>query len=343
MIREAHKRGIRVIVDLVLNHMSKEHPWFVEARSSIDNPRRDYFIWSDTGTELKKASNAFTHAKPSNWIWNDATRDFYFATFYPDQPDLNWDNPEVMREIVAVMDFWVNKGADGFRLDAAPYLVKREGSVAKGLRETHKVLKRLRRHLNEISPQAVFLAEVHAPLKESKEYFGDGDECHMVYNFSLTEWLWYTLLTESKEGIRDVVTESADIPDNCAWATFLRNHDELSLSVLPKDAREVLFDILDPDRLYWQKKTQKTSMRIATAFKGDRDKMIAALEYLYSLPGSPVMYYGDEIGMQNLPHREGTLDSRRYVRGQFDWNEVARQMDDPNSLLNAVAKIIKAK
>ncbi len=343
MIREAHKRGIRVIIDLVLNHMSREHPWFVEARSSKDNPRRDFFLWSDNGTEFKNARNAFSHAKKSNWVWNEDTKDFYFSTFFPEQPDLNWDNPEVIKEISAVIEFWCGKGIDGFRLDAAPFLVKRETELKDGLPETHKVLKKLRARMEESYPEAIFLAEAHSTLNRTKEYFGQGDECHLAYNFPLTEELWYALLSDNFERIKGIVEESKDIPDNCEWAMFLRNHDEISFSAIPKDLRTTAFTLLDPNHLYSHKGTQKTSQRLATALKGNIDKIKLAFEYLYSFPGVPVMYYGEEIGMPNLPLREGTKDPRRYVRGEFDWNEVARQMEDPHSLLNFVSRLIKAK
>jgi maltose alpha-D-glucosyltransferase/alpha-amylase len=343
MIEEAHKKEIKVIIDFVLNHVSAEHKWFVEARSSVDNPKRDYFLWSKTGLELEGATNAFPDMKDSNWIANSMTGDYYYATFYPEQPDLNWDNEEVVHAMLSIMDFWVAMGVDGFRLDAAPYLIKREGTLSKGLPETHEVLKRIRKHLDQVNPNAILLAEVHTSIEESKKYFGAGDECHMVYHFPLTEELWLALMRNNLSRIETVIKEASEIPNNCEWATFLRNHDEISLNLLSPEDHMELINFLDPKKEYVMRKMRKTSMRIASIFGGDREKIIAAKKLLYSLPGAPILYYGDEIGMENLPLQEGIIDTRKYIRGNFDWSEAERQLKDPDSLLNAVSRIIKER
>lgn len=339
-LAEAHHRGIRVIVDLVLNHASQEHPWFNLARTSRDNPKRDFFLWDEHGTRLKDSVNAFSDFKSSNWIWNDATKDYYFATFYPEQPDLNWDNPEVMREMLAIMDFWIARGVDGFRLDAASHLIKREGTDSKGLPETHAVLKQIRKHLDQTYPDVILLAETNQTLPLTKSYFGDGDECHMVYHFPLMKQLWLALLRSDKSLVERAIEQSFDIPEHCQWATFLRNHDDITLYTLdPKDASELL-DFFDPKHNYSFGEGEGASVRIATVFDGNKEKTLGAFALLYKTPGAPIMYYGDEIGMENLPLDPTIKDTRKYVRGKFDWKEAERQMADPASLWNGVARII---
>ena len=341
-LAEAHRRGIRVIVDLVLNHVSSQHPWFAEARASRNNPKRDFFLWDERGERLKDSVNAFPDFKPSNWIRNKATKDHYYATFYPEQPDLNWDNPEVLHEMLATVDFWIAHGIDGFRLDAAAHLVKREDTNSKGLPETHAVLKKIRAHLGEAHPEVILLAEVHQEVPLAKTYFGDGDECHLVYHFPLTEQFWLALKRNDHALVDTMVSDSFAIPANCQWATFLRNHDELSLSTLLAKERAELNDFLDPEHRYPFKKGAASSVRVSTVFGGDQERIAEAFRLLYGTKGAPVMYYGDEIGMKTLPVAPQVSDTRRYVRGKFDWKEAERQMNDPYSLWNQVAEIIKS-
>jgi maltose alpha-D-glucosyltransferase/alpha-amylase len=340
-IKALHARGIRVILDFVLNHTSSEHPWFIEARSSKMNSKRDFFLWSDTGKECADAINAFPDIKSSNWIPNPQTGDHYFATFYPEQPDLNWDNPEVMEEMLGNMDFWVELGVDGFRLDAAPHLIKRDGTNSKGLPETHAILKNIRAHIDQHYPEVILLAEAHQSVAEIKTYFGNGDECHMAYHFCLMEQMLLALKRNDRSGVQKMLDESFDIPETCQWAVFLRNHDEISLATLPDDERTRLVDFLDPKHEYPFKKGLYTSMRLASIFHGDRAKLRTAFELLYSTPGAPVMYYGDEIGMKNLPLMPRIVDSRKYVRGPFLWQEAERQIASPDSLFHDVAALIE--
>jgi maltose alpha-D-glucosyltransferase/alpha-amylase len=340
-IKEAHRRGIRVIIDFVLNHTSDQHPWFIEARSSRDNPKRDFYLWSASAAEFAEAANAFPDIKSQNWIGNPATGDFYFSTFYPEQADLNWDNPLVFEEMLAHMEFWAAHGVDGFRLDAASHLIKREGTASQSLPETHQVLKRIRQRLEATYPDAILLAEVAADIASSKKYFGDGDECHMVYNFPLMERLWLTLKDGTRTSLDAAIALSSAIPDNCQWATFLSNHDQISLGTLSPDERHPLIDFLDPNHEYLFNQGEDTSMRIASIFRGDTKRILEAIDLLYHTPGAPVMYYGDEIGMQNLPAGNLGVDSRRYVRGAFDWNAADAQSKDPASLLNQIAHIIQ--
>lgn len=341
-VQSAHALGIRIITDFVLNHVSTEHSWFVEARSSKYNPKRNFFLWSKDGHEFAGSTNAFPDMKPSNWIWNEPTSDFYYATFYAQQPDLNWDNPDLVQAMYARMDFWADVGVDGFRLDAAPYLIKRNGTSSKGIPQTHQVIKNIRKHLDEKYPRGVILlAEAHQSVAETKTYFGNGDECQMAYHFPLMEQFWLALQNGNNAGIKKMIEQSFDIPTNCAWAIFLRNHDEISLATLPADERTRLVDFLDPQHQYYFAKAGATSMRIASVFDGDQGKARQAFELLYSTPGAPIMYYGDEIGMKNLPVEAGIVDTRKYVRGNFNWPEADRQIADPQSLFNVAASLTR--
>jgi len=337
----AHRKDIHVIVDLALNHTSQEHPWFIEARSSKTNPKRDYYLWSKTGTEFPLIESGIGDIKDKNWIPDPATGEFYFATYYPQQPDLNWDNPAVFDEMVDVMCFWAKLGVDGFRLDAVPHLIKREGSASRGLPETHALLKRIRATLSGKFPEVILLAEAHDSIEDTKKYFGDGDECHMAYHFALMEQMWLSLQHGDEALLQKAVADSFTIPENCQWAIFLRNHDEISLVTLPPSERAALVSYLDPRKLYPFQKGLATSMRLGSVYASNREGLRKAFRLLYSLPGSPIMYYGDEIGMQNLPHEESIRDSRRYVRGTFDWKAAEAQQKDPASLFREVADLIK--
>lgn len=355
-IDAARVRGVRIILDFVLNHVSTQHPWFVEAQGSRNNPKRNFFLWSDTGHEFPFATNAFPNFKPSNWVPNPQTGDYYFSTFYPEQADLNWDNLEVVDAMIANMDFWADMGVSGFRLDAAPYLIKREGTTSRGLPETHQVLKKMRAHLDEKYPGVILLAEAHLAVSETKTYFGNGDECQMAYNFSLMESLWLTLQYDDRSYVDAMTKETSGIPENCVWAVFLRNHDEISLATLSPELRDRLVSFLDPNHEYPFNNGLFTSMRVASALKDDK-KIREAFELLYSLPGAPVMYYGDEIGMKNLPPlaQANTLamsdggafvsapDTRKCLRAPFDWGEAEKEISDPLSLFNEVASLIKQR
>ena len=343
LVRQAAARDIRIIIDWPSNHTSSEHPWFEEARSSKDNPYRNFYLWSDTGKEFADATNAFPDIKDSDWIYNPRTEDYYFATFYPEQPDLNWDEPRVFAEMVEAMDFWIELGVSGFRLDAAPHLIKRDGTKCKGLPETHALLKRIRAHLEERGfHDVILIAEAFESLEQTKAYFGNGDECHMAYHFGLAEQMWLALAKGDLSKFQHMLEESTNIPENCQWAVFLRNHDEIALGDLDEADRAALLGFLDPQKQYLMQKANLTATRLAEVFGGDRAKIGAALEMLYKAPGAHVMYYGDEIGMRNLERQEGLLDTRKYVRGNFDRAAAHLQMKDPESLFNEVAKLMRA-
>ncbi len=338
---QARQRGIRVIVDLVLNHTSTVHPWFIEARSSRTSPRRDFYMWSKDGKNLLEAINPFEHITRSNWVFNQETGDYFYSAFYPEQADLNWDNPNVLTEFLGIMDFWVAHGVSGFRLDAVAHLIKREGTRSKGLPETHDVIKKLRAYVEKHYPEVVLLGEVSAPIDTLKTYFGTGDECQLLYHFPMAEWLVVALTTGDEAMLEAQIAASGGIPKNCAWAFFVRNHDDLSLATLPKGEQARLFSLLDPEGKYTF--GSGIALRLASIFGGDREKLRAAFTLLFSLRGAAVLYYGDEIGMKNDEKRKPVPDVREYVRGAFDWAEARRAMADAHSLWAHVARLIRAK
>jgi len=341
-VRTAHEKGINVIVDMVLNHVSDQHPWFIEARASRDNPKRDYFVWSETGGELRGAPNPFIDFKESNWIWNEVTKDYYYATFYPQQPDLNWENPRVLEEMLTIFDLWVERGIDGFRLDAIPHLIEKEGTSSLGLPETHAIIKKIRAHLDSThSGRILLLAEAVMQPHGAHMYFGDGDECQMVYHFALTEQLFVATLFGDVSGLKRITQDEWNLPAGCAWGIFLRNHDNVVLGWDSTEQRDRLLSRLDPEGLYGFSKSTSTSVRLGTVFAEQQEKLLEAFQLMYSLPGVPIMYYGDEIGMKNLPHDVSVTDSRRYVRGPFDWSIADSMLKDKNSLLYKVAAIIR--
>ena len=340
--QKAHEMGIRVIVDFVLNHISIKHPWFVEASNSQDNPKRNYFFWSKTGKEFSLAYNPFSHMTEGNWIWNEKTGDYYYATFFDEQADLNWDNPAIFDEALKIIDFWAGLGVDGFRLDAIGHLIKREGTDCRHLPEVHQILKRLRAHLDKKWPEVIFLAEAGGRIRETIKYFGNGDECHMAFNFGLMAYIYLSIKRKNFSIINNFVKEFSDIPDNCQWATFISNHDEITFTPLEKEEeRKEVVDWLDPEGKYSFRGGRGVSMRLATVFRGDKEKILNIFKILFSLPGAPVIYYGSEIGMENLQLVEKPTDSRKYVRGEFDWQEAEKQMNDRDSLFSQISKMIK--
>ncbi|MCA9382228.1 trehalose synthase [Candidatus Dojkabacteria bacterium] len=336
---KAHLKGIRVITDLVLNHTSSKHPWFIEASSSKDNPKRDYYLWSDDKEKYKEGMNAFPQIKPENWIFNAAANDYYYATFYPEQPDLNWDNKEVVSEMLEVMKFWLDMGVDGFRLDAIPHMIKVDGTDCYNQPKVHELVKEIRKFIDSNYSDRILLAEAYGFAKDVKKYFGNDDECRMAFNFNLMNYIYLALAKGDDEIARKVAEETFDIPEDCQWATFLRNHDELALSFLPEDDVNTVLDYVDPERKFMFR-SGDTSVRLATAMQNDKTRILKAFELLLTLPGSPVIYYGSELGMQNENISPPPLDTRRYVRGKIDWNEAEKQMKDEDSIYNGVKRMI---
>ena len=342
-LAKAHEKGIRVITDLVLNHVSVEHPWFIEAAKSLKSPKRGFFLWSKDGNELLSARSPFRHFVASHWSYNKATDDYFFSTYYPQQVDLNWDNPQVFEEVLKVIDFWAELGVDGFRLDAIAHLIKREGTECYHRPEIHLILRKIRSHIDKNHSEVILIAEASGKVEDIIKYFGKGDECHMVFNFPLMSNIHLAIKRNDMSIIENMLARSSAIPESCQWAIFVNNHDEITFSPFKEPERDEMITWLDPDGRYSFKGGSGVSMRLAEIFKGDKDKIINILKILFNLPGSPIVYYGSEIGMRNLDLKEEPVDSRKYVRGEFDWPEAERQTEDPRSLFNQVTQLIKNK
>ena len=310
----AHDRGIRVIIELVLNHTSDQHPWFQESRSSQDNPRRDWYVWSDTDSRYKGARIIFLDTETSNWAWDPTSKSFYWHRFFSHQPDLNYDNPEVREQMWKVMKFWLEMGVDAFRVDAVPYLVEREGTNCENLPETHAVLKELRRKLDENFSGRVLLAEANQWPVDLRPYFGDGDELHMAFHFPLMPRMFMGLKLEDRKPITEILQQTPEIPPSCQWSLFLRNHDELTLEMVTDLERDYMYDS------YAASKTMRLNLgirrRLAPLLDNDRRRIELMNGMLMSLPGTPIIYYGDEIGMgDNI-----NLGDRNGVRTPMQWN-----------------------
>lgn len=340
-IKIAHDRGFKIIIDLVLNHTSDQHPWFMQARSSKQNSKRDYYMWSDNSDKFQ---GAFVHTlgnKRSNWIRNESTGDFYYATFYPEQPDLNWDNPTVYQEMRLVMEFWLSKGVDGFRLDAISRLIKRENSNCFALPETHALIKNLRKDIKHSYPHTLFLAESGGWIHEARTFFGDGDECQLVINFPFAANLLASLKDQTTHNLENIVKDSEGIPVECQWATFLTNHDSVDLFfVTDSSQKERLAQENSLLQRFGDGGGQSFAARISEICSGEKEGILWAFSRQFSLPGVPIIYYGNEIGMSNEKLQTPPRDFRDYVRGTFDWAEAERQIKDPNSLLNNIRDII---
>ncbi len=314
LITEAHSRNIRIIADLVLNHVSDQHPWFVEAKSSKSSPRRDWFVWSDSDQGYRDAPIIFRDVEISNWAWEPVSRQYYWHRFYSHQPDLNYDNPEVRDEMKRVLRYWLSMGLDGFRCDAVPYLFEREGTTCENLDETHEYFKELRRIMDREFPGAILLAEANEWPTEAKRYFGNEDEFHMVFNFPLMPRIYLGLASESSAPIINIVNQTIPIPATCDWGIFLRNHDELTLSLVTDEERDVMY------REYARNPKMRLNLgirrRLAPMVDNDRPTIELLHGLLFSLPGSPILYYGDELGMGDNVF----LGDRNGVRTPMQWS-----------------------
>jgi maltose alpha-D-glucosyltransferase/alpha-amylase len=332
-LHEAHLRDIRVITELVLNHTSDQHPWFQQARSSRDNPKRDWYVWSDTPERYKQARIIFTDTELSNWAWDPVSKSYYWHRFFSHQPDLNFDNPVVLEEIWNVMKFWFEMGVDGMRLDAVPYLVEREGSSCENLPETHDVLKFLRRRMNETFSGKMVLAEANQWPKDVRAYFGDGDECHMAFHFPLMPRMFMGIKLEDRKPIVDILQNTPAIPEGCQWGIFLRNHDELTLEMVTDEERDYMYDEFAKEKL--AKLNLGIRRRLAPLMENDRRKVELLNGLLMSMPGSPIIYYGDEIGMGDNIY----LGDRNGVRTPMQWNggwNAGFSNADPEQLYSAL-------
>ncbi len=315
LLDEAHKRGLKVITELVINHTSDQHPWFQRARKApAGSPERDYYVWSETTDRYKDVRIIFQDFEKSNWTWDDQAQAYYWHRFYSHQPDLNFDNPAVQDEIFKMIDFWTDMGVDGFRLDAIPYLFERDGTNCENLPETHVFLKKLRAHVEARNPNVMLLAEANMWPEDSASYFGDGDECHMNYHFPIMPRMFMAIKMEDRYPIIDIIEQTPEIPENCQWGIFLRNHDELTLEMVTDEERDYMY------RAYNKDSASRINLgirhRLAPLLDNNRQKIELMNSLLLSLPGTPVLYYGDEIGMGDNVH----LGDRDGVRTPMQWN-----------------------
>jgi maltose alpha-D-glucosyltransferase/alpha-amylase len=314
VLQAAHDRGLHVVIELVLNHTSDQHPWFQRARSAPPgSPERDYYVWRDTNQCYEQARIIFVDAEPSNWTWDPVAQAYYWHRFFHHQPDLNYENPLVVREMLAVLDFWLDLGVDGFRLDAVPYLVERDDTSCENLPETHAIIKAIRRHIDDRAPGRLLLAEANQLPAHVRAYFGDGDECHMAYHFPVMPRIFMALHLEDRRPITDVMERTPAIPESCQWALFLRNHDELTLEMVTDDERDYMY--LAYSRDPQARLNLGIRRRLAPLVGNDRRRIELLTGLLLTFPGTPIIYYGDEIGMgDNL-----FLGDRNGVRTPMQW------------------------
>jgi maltose alpha-D-glucosyltransferase/alpha-amylase len=317
LIEQAHKRGIRIIADLVMNHTSDAHPWFQASRSEPDGPFGDFYVWGDNPDKYADARIIFVDTETSNWTFDPVRGQYFWHRFFSHQPDLNFDNPKVQDAMIEVLKFWLDLGIDGFRLDAVPYLYEREGTNGENLKETHEYLKRVRSEIDAAYPDRVLLAEANQWPADVVEYFGDaetgGNECHMAFHFPLMPRIFMAVRREQRYPISEILAQTPKIPSGCQWGIFLRNHDELTLEMVTDEERDYMYKEYAKDPR--MKANIGIRRRLATLLDNDRNQLELFTALLLSLPGSPVMYYGDEIGMgDNI-----WLGDRDGVRTPMQW------------------------
>jgi len=367
LVEEVHRRGMRLLLDLVLNHTSDQHPWFQAACKSRRSPYREYYVWSDSDQKYSQARVIFCDTEKSNWTWDEAANQYYWHRFYASQPDLNYDNPAVQEEMIRVMQFWLDLGVDGFRADAVPYLFEREGTNCENLPETHAYLKKLRAWLDINYPGRILLCEANQLPHQVREYFGDGDEFQMGFHFPLMPRIFMALKKEKVEDLVNVLQQTPALPEICQWCTFLRNHDELTLEMVSEAERQWMWEQYAPDPQ--MRLNLGIRRRLAPLLDNDPRRISLAFALLYAMPGSPIIYYGDEIGMgDNI-----ALFDRNGVRTPMQWTgdehggfsqaqpamyyapiiqtapyhpaavNVADQLQNPNSLLNTIRRLNLAR
>lgn len=367
-ISAAHARGLRVITELVINHTSDQHPWFQRARrAKPGSAHRNFYVWSDDDKKYAGTRIIFLDSERSNWTWDEEARAYFWHRFYSHQPDLNFDNPLVLKAILSVMRFWLDLGVDGLRLDAVPYLVEREGTNNENLPETHSILKQIRAYLDAKYPDRMLLAEANQWPEDTKDYFGAGDECHMAFHFPLMPRMYMAIAREDRFPITDIMRQTPDIPAGCQWAIFLRNHDELTLEMVTDSERDYLWQTYAGDRR--ARLNLGIRRRLAPLLERDRRRFELMNSLLFSMPGTPVIYYGDEIGMGDNIH----LGDRDGVRTPMQWSpdrnggfsradpaalvlpaimdplygfgavNVEAQSRDPHSLLNWVRRMLAVR
>jgi maltose alpha-D-glucosyltransferase / alpha-amylase len=329
----AHNRGIQIIVEMVLNHTSDQHAWFQEARSSRENPKRDWYVWSETDDRYRGVPIIFLDTEMSNWAWDPLSKSYYWHRFFSHQPDLNYDNPAVFEAMWNVMQFWLDIGVDGFRLDAVPYLVEREGTSCENLPETHAIIRELRKRLDQAYPGKMLLAEANQWPADVSAYFGNSDEFHMAFHFPLMPRIFMALQLEDRKPIIEILEQTPQIPETCQWCIFLRNHDELTLAMVTDIERDYMYDH------YAMDKTMRLNLgirrRLAPMMENDRRRIQLLNCLLMSMPGTPIIYYGDEIGMGDNIY----LGDRNGVRTPMQWNggwNAGFSIADPERLYSPV-------
>jgi maltose alpha-D-glucosyltransferase / alpha-amylase len=310
----AHARKMQVIIELVVNHTSDQHPWFQRARRApAGSPERAYYVWSETDGQYRDARIIFVDSERSNWAWDPEARAYYWHRFFFHQPDLNYDNPVVLRDILDIMDFWLQMGVDGFRLDAVPYLVEREGTNCENLPETHEVIKAIRQHIDDRYENRMLLAEANQLPSQVRAYFGEGDECQMAYHFPVMPRLFMGLHLEDRFPITEVMEQTPPLPETCQWALFLRNHDELTLEMVTEEERDYMYLAYSADPQ--TRLNIGIRRRLAPLLGNSRRRVELMTGLLFSFPGTPVIYYGDEIGMGDNVY----LGDRSGVRTPMQW------------------------
>jgi maltose alpha-D-glucosyltransferase/alpha-amylase len=368
MMREADRLGLRVITEMVVNHTSDQHPWFQAARRAPrESAKRDYYVWSDDPSKYSGTRIIFTDTETSNWAWDDVAQSYYWHRFFSHQPDLNFDNPSVLKAVFRAMRFWLDMGVDGFRLDAIPYLCEREGTNNENLPETHAIIKEIRRMVDTHYRNRLLLAEANQWPEDVHEYFGAGDECHMAYHFPLMPRIYMAIAQEDRHPVVDIMQQTPDIPDSCQWAIFLRNHDELTLEMVTNKERDYMYQMYAADTR--ARLNLGIRRRLAPLMENDLDRIKLMNSLLLSMPGSPIIYYGDEIGMgDNI-----FLGDRNGVRTPMQWTpdrnagfsradpqrlylppimdavygyeavNVESQLRDPSSLLNWMKRMLAVR
>ncbi len=361
----AHERGIRVILDLVLNHTSDQHPWFQSARSDPNSPYRDYYVWSDTNDKYSGARVIFLDTESSNWTWDEEAGQYFWHRFYSSQPDLNYDNPAVQDEMTNVMRFWLDMGVDGFRSDAVPYLFEREGTNCENLPETHDYLKSLRRFLDENYPGRILLCEANQWPEDVFPYIGQGDEFQMGFHFPIMPRIFMSIRKGDRTSLVWIMSRTPPITTTSQWCIFLRNHDELTLEMVTPEERIWMWDEYSPELR--MRLNLGIRRRLAPLLNNDRRQIELANSLLFTMPGTPIIYYGDEIGMGDniwLKDRDGVRTPMQWTDGPnagfsnappeklysplvqippygADQVNVSLQKDDPDSLLNFTRKLIR--
>jgi len=368
LLDEVHRRGMRIITDLVLNHTSDQHPWFQAARADPNSVYRDYYVWSDTDQKYADTRIIFLDTEPSNWTWDEQAKQYYWHRFFASQPDLNYDNPRVQEEMLKVLSFWLDLGVDGFRADAVPYLFEREGTNCENLPETHQFMQKVRHYMDEHYPGRILLAAANQWPEDVRPYFGGrAKEFHMGFHFPIMPRIFMSLKKGERSSLEWILERTPKIPADCQWCIFLRNHDELTLEMVTEEERNWMWDEYAP--LEQMRLNLGIRRRLSSLLDNERNKIELAHSILFTLPGSPIIYYGDEIGMGD----DISLDDRNGVRTPMQWDDdvnagfsglgmqalyapvinnsiygfravnVAQQAADPASLLNRIRHMIRVR